>query len=123
MHPIFEHILKIESIIPSIETDREKLQLQQKLEFGETFLLDVPDEVIRAGVLKFLFANLYINYQVLWEPTQNVILSHLENGKDVWPVVEYLLKEAVENDINSVKVMENLAVDFISTSQTVEIKE
>lgn len=112
MHPVFELMTDIEMITPSIDTYREKLHKLQRLEHNETFVLDVEDEFAKAAVLKFLFGNLYINFLYMWEPTQKLILSHLENNPVAWSVFEYQLNEAVMNDMDSVKLMEDLNVNF-----------
>lgn len=112
IHPVFDQMANIEMISSSVETYREKLYQLQKLEYNENFMHYVQDEFIEEAVLKFLFGNLYINFKYLWEPTQKLILSHLENCKNAYSVYEYQLNEAVVNDINSIKLMEEMIINF-----------
>lgn len=114
IHPVFNQMANIEMILPSIETYREKLYQLQKLECNENFVHYVQDEFVEEAVLKFLFGNLYINFQLLWETTQKLILSHLENSKNACSVYEYQLNEAVVNDINSMKLVEEMIINFES---------
>lgn len=110
---VFALLLRIESITPSIETYREKLQLLQKLECNEQFLEENRgNELAQMATLKFLFGNLYINFRYLWEPIQKLIVSHLGSGTSAWSILEYQLREAIQCDVNCARLMENLSVDF-----------
>lgn len=102
-------MLNVESIIPSIENYREKLNLLQKLEYS--------DELASCSVaiVKFLFGNLYINFQYLWEPTQKLIRSHLENNQSIWPTMQDQLEYSVTNILDNVKIMQNFSVNFEGT--------
>lgn len=114
MHPIFEQISEIESITPTIESYREKLQRLQKFEFSELFVSKVEDKLCRLAVRKFLLGNLYINFLYLWEPVQKLILSHLECDKEAWSTVRDHLQMATEQDRNSGTIMEDVDVRFKS---------
>lgn len=111
-HEIFETMLNVESIIPSVENYREKLNLLQNLQYNEELASSNGEDFVEIAIVKFLFGNLYINFQYLWEPTQNLIRSYLENSQSIWPTMEHQLNEAVTNTLDSVKMMENFSVNF-----------
>lgn len=118
INPIFDQISEIETIFPSIETYRDKLQRLQKFECNELFV-SVTDKYVRLAALKFLFGNMYINFLYMWEPTQKLIQSHLENDPKAWTVFIEEMKKISTNDLNFDRVMEDMQAQFKCTSNLI----
>lgn len=106
---VFQTMLKVEMIIPSIGNYREKLNLLQQLEYSDELAS------CSVAVMKFLFGNLFINFQYLWEPTQKLIKSHLENNQSIWPAVQDELEDSVVNILDKLKMMQDFSVNFEGT--------
>ncbi|CAK9187540.1 unnamed protein product, partial [Ilex paraguariensis] len=103
---VFQTMLNVEMIIPSIGNYREKLNLLQQLEYSDELAS------CSVAVMKFLFGNLFINFQYLWEPTQKLIKSHLENNQSIWPTVQDELEDSVVNILDKLKMMQDFSVNF-----------
>lgn len=88
-------IIAAESEPASIDRYRRKLHHLQLLECKDTCMQELVSEVS----LRFLISNLYINFQLLWNPVQNIIGSYALKlpTNQFWPVFKEQLSIAAEH--------------------------
>ncbi|XP_069689745.1 small subunit processome component 20 homolog isoform X2 [Periplaneta americana] len=95
---VFSLCLSAESISPTIQEYRDKLQHLQSLEYTaiQNSLLQYPN--YNLVPLYFLLGNLYINFQLLWESTSKLIASYARGMPvaDFWNVFRKKLQASAQ---------------------------
>ncbi|KAK4873532.1 hypothetical protein RN001_015561 [Aquatica leii] len=91
---VFNLCYNVESIEPQVHTCREQLQNLEQLTFGKSQMNLCKDTEFKTVPLRYLCGVLYMNFQLLWEPTINIIVTHAEglDINDFWNVFYSELK-------------------------------
>ncbi|PSN56059.1 hypothetical protein C0J52_11812, partial [Blattella germanica] len=102
-YSIFRTCLAAELIPPTVHEYRDKLKCLQSLEFTaiQSLLLKHPE--FNKVPLHFLLGNLYINFQLLWEPTMKIISTHAHGLSlvEFWDVFKERLQLTVQQIKNT----------------------
>ncbi|XP_076826155.1 small subunit processome component 20 homolog isoform X2 [Clavelina lepadiformis] len=118
---IYEACILCEGTTASIQDARQKILHISKLQkhAGAPEMADFVKRIM----IRFLFANFYINFSSLWPPVQEVICSHaVANKKDeFWVVVTQLLKNSMDIAIKSQWWKKNNTIEGNNTLKSSEI--
>ena len=104
-HTIFQTMLQAENITPNVGTFRDRVKHLGNIAWSETDEDDPAKEIVElrfSGGLRFLLANLSVNFTPLWDPTIKVIDSYLSSPKyqgDAWDIVYEVFRGANEKII------------------------
>lgn len=116
---LFSIFKQIEEITPTIQTYRDQILLLQKLEFESTYFQDIKETPFIEDAVKFCLGFLNVKFQLLMEPTKNVLESYMV-GADLnmfWNIFKEQLVASInhrtEKDKNSEEITLN---DFINES-------
>lgn len=79
-HKIYSIFSGIESVEPNVHTYREQLLLFQRIEPNARFVsaLRKTHDAIKLDPLKYLLGLLYVNFNLLWKPTIELITTYFE---------------------------------------------
>lgn len=79
-YKIYSIFSAIESIEPNVHTYREQLLLFQRIEPNARFIstLQKTHDAIKLDPLKYLLGLLYVNFNLLWKPTIELITTYFD---------------------------------------------
>lgn len=96
---IFSICYSVEQTIPQVQTYRNQLHQLERLTHGRPQMSLCENTPFEKIPLRYLCGTLYINFQLLWEPTLKIIATHahgLKVGK-FWEVFGPEIREVVKN--------------------------
>lgn len=98
----FQLCYKTECLGPQVKTYKDQLHCLEYLAYGRNQVQAFSDTAFKLIPLKYLCGVLYMNFQLLWEPTIKLIATHaLGLETDVfWNFFRVKLKQAMD-DIHS----------------------
>lgn len=116
---IFTIFKQIEEITPTIQTYRDQILLLQKLEHDSTYFRDIKDTPYVEDAIKFCFGFLNVKFQLLIEPTRNVIESYMTatNINELWRIFKEQLAESISQKCEKFECNEEITEnEFINES-------
>ena len=100
---LFSIFKQIEEITPAIQTYRDQVLLLQRLEFDSKYFHDIKDTPYMEDATKFCFGLLNVKFQLLMEPTKNVLESYMV-GADLnafWKIFKEQLVASIDQNIET----------------------
>lgn len=99
----------VESISPQVQTYRDQIKNLEKLSYDKSQMQMIKDTDFNQIPLRYLCGVLYMNFQLLWDPTINIIVTHANGAplSNFWSVFVKELKEVVEQIRNPVEFIEH----------------
>lgn len=101
---IFSIFKQIEEITPSIQNYRDQILLLQKLEYDSTYFQDIKESPYVADAIKFCLGFLNVKFQLLWEPTKNVLESYMigSNLNEFWVLFKEQLLSSISQETKAI---------------------
>ncbi|KAF5285550.1 hypothetical protein FQA39_LY16615 [Lamprigera yunnana] len=89
---VFQICFNVESIDPQVYTYRNQLQNLELINFGKPQMILCKNTKFSIVPLRYLCGVLYMNFQLLWDPTIKLITSHAD-GLDIADFWEVFLSQ------------------------------
>lgn len=118
---MFTVFRKIEEVSSTIQTYRDQILLLQKLEHDSTYFQNIKDTKYFKDAVKFCFGFLNIKFQLLMEPTKNILESYMvgANLNDFWNIFKAQLIASINQNTESAECEEDITQnEFINNSFT-----
>ncbi|XP_071791922.1 small subunit processome component 20 homolog isoform X2 [Asterias amurensis] len=121
---VFKLCLEAEMVPISVENYREKLKQLQKLSF-DAVLPNVPVGNFKEVALRFLIGTLYVNFQLLWQPTMELIKSHAYGmeKKCFWSVYMEHLNDLASVHESAIRLRDDASTPTLEDSTEVESED
>lgn len=116
---VFSIFRQIEEITPTIQTYRDQILLLQRLHFDSTYFQDIKDSPYVEDSIKFCLGFLNVKFQLLWEPTKNVLESYLIgfNINEFWRIFKEQLVASISQETEKFEIDEEITEsDFVNES-------
>ena len=85
---LFDVLYNIECIEPTIKSYRDQIMLIQKLGYETKFFQNIRENYLKIDALRYLSSLYFINFNLLWDPANDIIQSYSENMaiNDLWEI-------------------------------------
>lgn len=97
---LFSIFEQIEQTTPSIKNYRGLMILLKKLEYDSNYFQNIKDTPHVEDAIKFCLGFLNVKFQLLWDPTKNVLESYINSPKvnEFWLIFKEQLQASISQE-------------------------